>query len=64
MGKCPLFLLCQSPSKRNGGWACTKSHDERIKMCAIYVIAYQLGWIEISEEKFKEKIEVEKSGLV
>jgi len=67
MEKCSLFLLCDSPSKRNGKWACVKSHEERMKMCVVYIIGCKLGWVEIKKEKSKEKIsipEVITGGLV
>jgi hypothetical protein len=53
MEKCPLLLLkeCKSPSKTNEGWACTKPHEERVKMCIEYVIACnKLEWRKILVE--------------
>jgi hypothetical protein len=67
MGKCPFFLVCDSPSSKwKNKWACDSiySHKERMKMCIEYVRAVKRGVLEIPREEIFIREEVEKSGLV
>jgi len=48
--RCPLVLICESPSK-NKKWACNGkySDQDRKKMCVAFVQAVNKGLIEIEE---------------
>ena len=54
MERCPLFYVCESPSKRENSWACINCHEEKLKMCVAYIIAYKLGWVELKETPAEE----------
>jgi len=37
VNRCGLYQMCESPSKRGRGWACTQQPSERTRMCAVFV---------------------------
>lgn len=61
MEKCSFFPICESPSKRKNGWACSLTEKERKKMCVMYLIILKKGWVEPETKIPSEEIKV---GLV